>query len=251
MRTEGVADAVFEAVERPRLHGHDDAAIGEHLVGRARAASGSPMSWRASKNTTTSKGPRPIAVASAQRNDTLAGSPPHRLTRAMVIEGWWKSKPTKLDARHVWPISSVAVPCPHPTSATRAPAWRRSTRPSTPGNHLEASSLAVRGAEEPLDAREQAGRQRAVVDGGVGAERLLERGRGEGVAQRMHERPGWDLCANSGADIEALDEVLDLRGVKGRPVWWTNRGVVGRLRSWSGSGLAGRRGRPGGRLPGR
>ena len=98
------------------------------------------MSCRESENTTTSKGPGPMSAASATWKSTFAARASTAFARATSTDGRWRSKPVTVLAGHREAICSVDCPCPHPTSATRAPASSRGTSPSTAGNQVVASS---------------------------------------------------------------------------------------------------------------
>jgi hypothetical protein len=60
---------------------------------------------------------------------------PQSASRAAAIDGSWMSKPANVERTNASAMMIMDAPCPHPTSATLAPARSFSTTPSRAGSH--------------------------------------------------------------------------------------------------------------------
>ena len=93
------------------------------------------MSCRQSKKQIRSNSPAyPVAVATWKSTRPLTPASRAR-SRHVAIDGAWKSNPVKTESGYAEAIVTTDAPCPHPTSATRAPALSRASTPSSAGIH--------------------------------------------------------------------------------------------------------------------
>ena len=93
------------------------------------------MSCRQSKKQIRSYIPeysRALATSNAVRSATPASA---ARSRAVSIDGPWKSNPMIFELGYASAMTITEAPCPQPISATRAPLMSRSCTPSSAGIH--------------------------------------------------------------------------------------------------------------------
>ena len=89
-------------------------------------------SRRSRSGRTARRSPCAVATWNSARSLTPAS---RARSRQVSIEGAWKSNPENVEFGYAVAIVTTDAPCPHPTSATRAPALSFASTPSSAGIH--------------------------------------------------------------------------------------------------------------------